>query len=135
MANSVEVRVPFLGMELVELLNGLSPAFKTRGGEAKWPIKRLLEKRFSPEFLHRKKIGFDFPLNDWIGDEHVDYLRQRTDLIDRAVLDATLLKYQGSHMRNRMVFSLVALALWSTDAEPGEWQGERAHNQAAMQRK
>jgi asparagine synthase (glutamine-hydrolysing) len=112
MTNSVEIRVPFLGLEFAKLINQLSMEFKRGNGEAKWLIKRMLSNKFSKEFRDRKKIGFDFPLNDWIGEEHVDFLRRDNELIERATLNAILQKYEGSYMKNRIVFSLVSLSLW-----------------------
>ncbi len=119
MANSVEVRVPFLGLELARVVNRISLDQKMGKGQSKWIIKALMSDQFSAEFLNRKKVGFDFPLNDWIGDEHIDYLRQRPDLIEGNALGRILADNVGSFMRNRIVFSLVALALWSDSLSLG----------------
>jgi asparagine synthase (glutamine-hydrolysing) len=118
MANSIEVRVPFLGLQLAQLMNSLAMRFKL-GNESKWIIKRLLTPKYPKEFVERKKVGFDFPLNDWIGEEHVDYLRSRSDLIDRAALASILKKHEGSYMRNRLIFSLVSLAAWHDSVSAG----------------
>jgi len=118
MANSVEVRVPFLGLEFARRINALSIAFKKGKGESKWIIKKLLSSRYSKEFVERKKMGFDFPLDDWIGDEHIEFLRQ-SDLIDGAALNGVLHKRRGSHMANRLLFSLVSLAAWYDGAKIG----------------
>ena len=112
MANSIEVRVPFLGYDLSVLANKLSMNFKRGAGQSKWIIKKLLSRKFSKEFVQRKKIGFDFPLNDWIGEEHLEFLEEKGDLFDLSRLKATLKKYQGSYMRNRIVFSLVSFVAW-----------------------
>jgi asparagine synthase (glutamine-hydrolysing) len=112
MANSVEVRVPFLGLDIAILANSLSVAFKSRNGESKWILKKILTDKFAPTFLNRRKLGFDFPLNAWIGDEHIDYLRQKPELIDTDALDAALQRNKGSHVRNRIIFSLVAFVAW-----------------------
>jgi len=112
MANSVEIRVPFLGLDLARLVNQLSVEFKRGRGESKWLIKKLLSNRFSNEFLTRTKVGFDFPLNDWIGEDHIDFLRYETDFIQPRTLNSIIQKYEGSYMKNRMIFSLVSLSLW-----------------------
>ena len=121
MANSVEVRVPFLGAPVAEFANSLSNAFKKGTGESKWMLKELLAARFPREFMNRRKVGFDFPLNDWIGEDHVSFLRDRPGLIDNAALTAVLGKYLGSHMRNRNIFSLVALVAWHEAVRSGAW--------------
>lgn len=112
MANSVEIRVPFLGNDVAQLANRLSFEFKSGGGTSKWMLKQLLAEKYPKEFIERKKMGFDFPLNSWIGEEHLEFLNQQSNLFDIKTLNAILLKHQGSFMKNRIVFSLVALALW-----------------------
>jgi asparagine synthase (glutamine-hydrolysing) len=112
MANSVEIRVPFLGNDVVQLANRLSFEFKKGNGESKWMLKRLLAKKYPRQFLDRKKMGFDFPLNDWIGEEHYQFLRQSAGLFDGEILRSILDKHEGSFMKNRIVFSLVALVHW-----------------------
>jgi asparagine synthase (glutamine-hydrolysing) len=111
MANSVEIRVPFLGADVAQLANGLAIEFKKRHG-SKWLLRSLLAEKYPSAFLERKKMGFDFPLNDWIGEEHYRFLGQRADLFDGAKLRSILDKHEGSFMKNRIVFSLVALAHW-----------------------
>jgi asparagine synthase (glutamine-hydrolysing) len=128
MANSIEIRVPFLGLNLARLVNELSTEFKRGNGQGKWPIKKLLSKTFPKEFLERKKVGFDFPLNEWIGDEHIDFLRRQTDLIDTKTLNSIIHKHEGSHMKNRIIFSLVSLSLWHESMENA---GRRRNDQAA----
>ena len=112
MVNSIEVRVPFLGLELAHAMNRLSTTFKKGSGESKWILKEMLLSKFGAAFVHRKKVGFDFPLNDWITDEHVAYLRAAGDVIDAKWLDKVLETYAGSWMRNRIIFSLAALVAW-----------------------
>lgn len=112
MANSVEVRVPFLDLEVARLANSLSYEFKWGTGESKWLLKALLAKHFSPEFVGRKKMGFDFPLNTWIGAEHLDAVRKESDLIEAAALSDVMTKYEGSYMQKRILFALVALSVW-----------------------
>jgi asparagine synthase (glutamine-hydrolysing) len=119
MANSIEIRVPFLGLELARLVNELSLEFKRGNDESKWLIKRLLSKKFSKAFLERKKVGFDFPLNEWIDDDHVDFLRHEADVIDPETLNVILQKYEGSHMKGRIIFSLVSFSLWYKSHGPG----------------
>jgi asparagine synthase (glutamine-hydrolysing) len=111
MANSVEVRVPFLALDVARLANSLSDCFKRGGGESKWLIKHILSRRFSKEFVERKKVGFDFPLNDWIGRDHFALVRQ-SGLVDPEVFDEIVRKREGTYMKNRIVFALTSLAVW-----------------------
>jgi asparagine synthase (glutamine-hydrolysing) len=119
MANSIEIRVPFLGLDLARVINGLSLEFKRGNNESKWLLKTLLSKKFSKVFLERKKVGFDFPLNEWIDESHVDFLRREADLIDTGTLNEVLQKYEGSHMKSRIIFSLISFSLWHKSREAG----------------
>ena len=61
MASSLEVRVPFLDPELVELLFGLDPAVYFRPGEQKPLLKANLAGRLPEAILQRTKQGFVGP--------------------------------------------------------------------------
>ena len=64
MANSLEVRVPFLDHRIVEWANNLSfeDLFLKR---KKHVVKKLIENDFDPNFIERPKIGFMMGL-DWV---------------------------------------------------------------------
>jgi asparagine synthase (glutamine-hydrolysing) len=58
MANSLEVRAPFLDYEMVEWGLGLPSRSKLRDGEGKYLLKRALEPHLPREVLYRRKQGF-----------------------------------------------------------------------------
>ena len=60
MANSVEIRVPFLGADVAQLANGLAIEFKKRHG-SKWLLRSLLAEKYPSAFLERKKWDSIFP--------------------------------------------------------------------------
>ncbi|MFN9270560.1 MAG: asparagine synthase (glutamine-hydrolyzing) [Planctomycetaceae bacterium] len=66
MANSLEVRVPFLDHTLVEYAAGLPVEWKVKG----WTLKHLLRQAMAPllppALLSRPKRGFDLPLGPWL---------------------------------------------------------------------
>lgn len=66
MANSLEVRVPFLDYRLVEFIESLPPSLKLRGFEAKYMHKKALLKWLPRKMVYRKKKGFDNPLAEWM---------------------------------------------------------------------
>lgn len=66
MANSVEVRVPFLDHELIEFAFNSPDDFKLHDGVGKEPVKRLAA-RFVPfEDVIRPKRGFGAPMREWL---------------------------------------------------------------------
>ena len=66
MANSLEVRVPFLDYRLVEFIEGLPSSLKLNGLTAKYLHKKALRKWLPKEDVHRKKKGFAHPIAEWM---------------------------------------------------------------------
>lgn len=69
MAASVEVRVPFLDPELVELAAKVPDKFKQRGRVSKWVLKKALESYLPHDVIYRPKTGFGAPLRRWMRHE------------------------------------------------------------------
>ena len=65
MAASVELRPPFLDVDLVDWTLALDSAVKLRGGTHKWVLRRLGQRYLPPEIVDRPKIGFKVPLDRW----------------------------------------------------------------------
>jgi asparagine synthase (glutamine-hydrolysing) len=61
MANSLEVRVPFLDHEICEFVFGLNTSVYYRKDETKHLLYQNIKKHFPDEILHRKKQGFVGP--------------------------------------------------------------------------
>ncbi|RNC66000.1 MAG: asparagine synthase (glutamine-hydrolyzing) [Desulfuromonadales bacterium] len=84
MMHGLEVRPPFVDVKVAELAASVPEQFgigkNLRGEwERKLLLKKVGEKYFPPEFLHRPKMGFAIPLTKWFapsGHLH-DILRQR----------------------------------------------------------
>jgi len=80
MANSLEVREPFFDYKLVEYVLQIPDAIK-------YPVyaKSLLVESFQKflpdEIVHRKKMGFIFPWNDWLRGELRDYALMHLQLL------------------------------------------------------
>ena len=78
MANSIELRVPFLDHEFVNLALSIPGSHKVADGEPKSILKRTLGRVLPTEILYRRKQGFCVPLKEWAGDIMVDFLEENT---------------------------------------------------------
>lgn len=65
MANSIEVRVPFLDVRLVEFVESLPLHLKLNGLTGKYLHKKALLKWLPRDVVYRKKKGFAHPLSKW----------------------------------------------------------------------
>ena len=87
MANSLEVRNPYLDYRLMEYSFNLPLEFKMRNGTQKYLMKELLRKFIPDNLVFRRKWGFPAPVGTWL-DRELSYL------VDKW-LNPTLIKRQG----------------------------------------
>ena len=69
MANSLEVRSPFLDHEVVEFAATLPPALKLRRLTHKYLVRRVMRGLLPEAVLRRKKMGFAVPIDHWFRHE------------------------------------------------------------------
>jgi asparagine synthase (glutamine-hydrolysing) len=121
MANSIEVRVPFLDCRIVEFIESLPPKYKLNGTTGKYLHKKALLKWLPPHDVYSKKKGFDNPIALWLRTDMRpfvdDCLLSETTMIGqyfdqnyiRRILD---LDRQRKEDYTRQVYLLVSLELW-----------------------
>ncbi|WP_425390359.1 asparagine synthase (glutamine-hydrolyzing) [Ekhidna sp.] len=69
MANSLEVRVPFLDKDLVAFARTLPPHFKIDKNRRKTVLQDAFEHILPKELHHRSKKGFEVPMLSWMRNE------------------------------------------------------------------
>lgn len=69
MAVGVEVRVPFLDLELLEFSTTLPLNLKMKGTTTKYLLKKVAERYLPKEVIYRPKTGFAAPARQWITNE------------------------------------------------------------------
>jgi asparagine synthase (glutamine-hydrolysing) len=121
MAANLEVRVPFLNRELLELAARMPGHLKLRGLKRKYILKRALESVLPHEVIWRRKAGFGAPIRSWLRGPLKPLIQ---DLLGEAtvrnrglfqprevkrILDANL---SGREDYNLQVFQLLGLELW-----------------------
>jgi asparagine synthase (glutamine-hydrolysing) len=75
MACSLEVRAPFLDLELVEFLGRVPARLKLRRFDTKHLLKRAMADRLPRGIAGRAKKGFGIPLAEWLKKDLRDQLR------------------------------------------------------------
>jgi asparagine synthase (glutamine-hydrolysing) len=65
MMHSLEVRAPFLDIELVDFVRRIPWQYKFRGGQTKYLLKKALEPILPNDILYRAKKGFGVPIGAW----------------------------------------------------------------------
>lgn len=73
MANSLEVRSPFLDYRLVEYVASLPGTYKIHDGVTKYILKEVAREFLPAEVIDRPKEGFVLPIYDWLKSDFKEY--------------------------------------------------------------
>jgi asparagine synthase (glutamine-hydrolysing) len=120
MANSIELRVPFLDHKVLEFAARLPGNQKIRGFQMKYLLKKAMANHVPEEILRRRKEGFPNPAASWLAHDLKDMVSDI--LLDPKSIARGYFKRQAVeeliHCNSRSgrntpeVFSLVVLELW-----------------------
>jgi asparagine synthase (glutamine-hydrolysing) len=119
MANSLELRVPFLDTEVFAVAAGIPTGLKITKQTTKYALRRALAEIVPPHVLHRAKLGFPVPIRHWLKDDMYDWARailtesQADELIDRdAALRLLDAHRDGPHDYSRKIWTLLVFCVW-----------------------
>ena len=121
MAAGIEVRVPFLDLELIELAAKIPDKYKQRGRNGKWILKKAMEPYLPKQVIYRPKTGFGAPLRRWIKNdlrEMVDDLLSEKSIKNRGLFDSKNVRKLisdndlGSRDLSYTIFSLLCIEIW-----------------------
>jgi asparagine synthase (glutamine-hydrolysing) len=76
MANSLELRVPFLDPEVFAVASTLPVDQRVTKDTTKYALRRALEQIVPPHVLNRRKLGFPVPTRHWLAENLYDWARQ-----------------------------------------------------------
>jgi asparagine synthase (glutamine-hydrolysing) len=120
MANSLELRVPFLDPEVFAVASRLPLDEKITRATTKYALRRALEPIVPSHVLNRPKLGFPVPIRHWLqAGELLDWahdmlaMSQADELIDipavRRMLDEHL---AGTSDHSRRLWTVLIFMLW-----------------------
>ncbi|MBD1380222.1 asparagine synthase (glutamine-hydrolyzing) [Metabacillus arenae] len=119
MANSLELRVPFLDKEIFKVASSIPGDWKTRNQTTKYILRKAAETIIPEHVLNRKKLGFPVPLRNWLKDEMYDWTiklikESETEyLLDKSYAFKLLEEHvQGKHDNSRKIWSIIIFMMW-----------------------
>lgn len=77
MAAGVEVRVPFLSPQVLELAHRLSDEQLVKGAQTKWTLREAARGLVPDQIIDRPKAGFGVPLRSWMAGPLAPWLREQ----------------------------------------------------------
>ncbi len=121
MMNSLEVRAPFLDVDLVEYANSLPSNYKIKKTMRKYILKKALEGKLPNDILYRKKKGFGIPLTKWINEDLkkeisgiLDYEKIKKEGIFNPIKVSGILTehFKGKKDNRKQIWSLYVFEKW-----------------------
>ena len=122
MGASIESRVPFLDVPLVEAANSMGMAIRHRHGVNKWVLREIGRRYLPPEIFRRPKHAFGLPVAHWLRTSQL--LAERTKQLvnghlvctglipDLTMKRVTGLWEGGNNSVAGLVWTLVNLEIW-----------------------
>jgi asparagine synthase (glutamine-hydrolysing) len=119
MANSLQLRVPFLDTEVFKVAARIPPEEKITKETTKHALRQALREIVPDNVLNRRNLGFPVPIRLWLKDEMYDWARQiilrsQTDEeIDKDAVMKLLEDHRaGALDHSRRIWALLVYMLW-----------------------
>ncbi|AXB44134.1 asparagine synthase (glutamine-hydrolyzing) [Amycolatopsis albispora] len=119
MANSLELRVPFLDAEVFKVAASIPLEEKITRETTKHALRRALDGIVPAHVLNRRKLGFPVPIRHWLRTDMYDWARgivsdSKTDeLFDKAAVLRMLEEHKaGTLDHSRRIWALVVFMIW-----------------------
>ncbi len=122
MAHGLEMRVPLLDHELLELAARIPSRCKIHRGQGKWIFKQAFRRQLPSDILRRRKHGFELPIDAWLKgplrpmfEECVLNRQARVhSLIDQETASHLFSAHKsGMGRHGNVLWSLLVLARWA----------------------
>ena len=130
MQNSLEVRVPFLDKNFVDLAFRLSAPVKLHGQQSKGILREAVRDLLPPSVLNRGKKGFSIPFKYWFADRLSDVAHDRLDhahivsegLVSQRAIDDLLQPVRGKTDGSKL-WRMLVLESWVRGLRDGTLAG------------
>ena len=120
MANSLELRVPFLDKKMLELSTRIPSRYRAANETTKIALRGAAIKQLPERTANKKKLGFPVPLNDWLrGDKYYNKVKAafQSDIAEKFFVTSELMKLLDDHksgkaLNMQKIWSFYTFILW-----------------------
>ncbi|WP_188453356.1 asparagine synthase (glutamine-hydrolyzing) [Virgibacillus oceani] len=119
-AHSIELRVPFLDKEVMEMASKIPAHLKVNDKDTKYVLRKAASEVLPDEWANRPKVGFPVPIKDWLKQEKY-YNRVKalfeSDMAKKFFHTEELVKYLDEHFdgkanRQRYIWTVYVFLIW-----------------------
>jgi len=119
MANSLELRVPFLDTKVFEFAAQIPARYRMMNGTTKHVLREAVRDILPKEVAERPKLGFPIPTRVWLKNEHYEWARElikasKTDyLLNKQYVLGLLEEHkQGVRDNARKIWTVLVFMMW-----------------------
>ena len=120
MANSLELRVPFLDKKMLELSTRIPSRYRAANETTKIALRGAAIKQLPERTTNKKKLGFPVPLNDWLReDKYYNKVKAafQSDIAEKFFVTSELMKLLDDHksgkaLNMQKIWSFYTFILW-----------------------
>ena len=120
MANSLELRVPFLDKKMLELSTHIPSRYRAANETTKIALRGAAIKQLPERTANKKKLGFPVPLNDWLReDKYYNKVKAafQSDIAEKFFVTSELMKLLDDHksgkaLNMQKIWSFYTFILW-----------------------
>ncbi len=120
MMAGVESRVPFLDLEMVQLMNSIPINMKLKGNEQKYILKKAMEPYLPKEVIYRQKAGFALPIRSWFKKRNdilgryfdPEHIRKQGIFKPEEFEKILRMQYSGKSDNSYLLFSMLCQQIW-----------------------
>lgn len=120
MANSLELRVPFLDKKMLELSTRIPSRYRAANETTKIALRGAAIKQLPERTANKKKFGFPVPLNDWLReDKYYNKVKAafQSDIAEKFFVTSELMKLLDDHksgkaLNMQKIWSFYTFILW-----------------------
>jgi len=118
MANSLEVRVPFLDRIVIDYAKDIPVKYKVKDGKTKYAFRKVANEVLDKKWADKKKLGFPVPIREWIKER--DIYKKIKDTFSEAgkFFDTDeIIKLLDEHMigkkdNSRKIWTIYSFLVW-----------------------
>ena len=118
MANSIELRVPYLDRIIVDYAKTIPTKYKIKNNQTKYLFRQVANEYLDKEIANKKKLGFPIPIREWIKDNDIynkikDTFKQGQEFFNTQEIIKLLEEHiEGKKDNSRKIWTIYSFLIW-----------------------
>ncbi|MGM9882477.1 MAG: asparagine synthase (glutamine-hydrolyzing) [Bacilli bacterium] len=118
MANSLEVRVPFLDRVLIDTARKIPTKYKIKDGKTKYLFREIAHSILPEKWSNKKKLGFPVPIREWLKeDDTYNLVKDKFSKSEEFFKPEKIIKLLDEHKsgkkdNSRKIWTIYSFLIW-----------------------